>query len=393
MASGKKVIVRSAGGKAAATGSVVQILPDWCLITDAAARRSVDLFDETATVWDKNKVVVILDHDTPSGSEAVSVIQRKLINFAKAQDTIFHQGEGVGYQLLLDHYVQPAQTVLGCGDHMAVFGAVGALGVKVEPEELAEAMKHGVFSLQAPETVTIALTGEMRPGVQAKDVILSIIREQGTKRLAGKMVEFAGPAVQGLTLNDRITICNLAGKMNVFSAVFDLETAETTDAVAVQFGYDLGQVTPQIALPGGFENIVAVGDLERIRVNEVFVGGCSGGRIEDLRVAAGIVRGGKVAKGVRMIVAPITSEVYVQALQEGLITDLIDAGAVVMNQGCSVCWGKSQGIVDTEEVLLSSGSYNYAGCAGAATAKVYVVSAATAATSAMTGFISSLNVG
>jgi len=389
MALGEKIMARSTGEKTVVVGSRLEIQIDWCLVNDASAHRSIDFFEETTTVFDKNKVVVVLDHDTPSGSEAVSVIQRKLINFAKAQDTIFLQGEGVGYQLMLDKYVQSGQIVVGCGEHIAVFGAIGALGFTVEPEKLAAAMKCGVVSMLVPETVQIELTGELRAGVYAKDAILTIIRDQGTKQLAGKLIEFVGPAIKTLTLNDRITICNLAGKMNAFSSIFNLEEPEKQVSCASQLKYDLGKLRSQIAMPDNFESIVDVDLLKNVKVNEVFVGGCSGGRIEDLRIAAGIIKGKKVAKGVRMMVAPITSEIYVQALREGLITDFIDAGAVVMNQGCSVCWGKSQGIIDTDEVLVSAGSYNCKGCAGAATAKIYVASAATAAASAISGFINS----
>ncbi len=362
---------------------------DFCIVNDAAAHSGVDCMGG-ATLFDNKRVVVVLDHDTPSGSVEVSAIQRKLINFAKQHDTVFYNGEGIGYQLLLDNHVKPGQVVVGCGEHMAVFGAVGAVGLKVSPEALAKAMQTGTVPFAAPEAVNIELVGEMKAGVQAKDVILTVLRMMGTTKLAGKIIEFSGDAFQTLTLNDRITLCNLAGRTGAMTAIVNLD-ASNPDDYAAHYRLDLNDVSVCVAKPDNFEDIVEVGQLLSIPVNEVFIGGCSAGRIEDLRVAADIVRGKKTARGVRMMIAPATSAVYVQALQEGLITDFIDAGAIVMNQGCSVCWGKSQGIIDTDEVLVSAGSHNCKGCAGADTAKIYLSSAATAAASAVTGVITAPN--
>ncbi len=387
MESGKQVLAKAAGTQSVQSGDSMKIKVDWCLVNDASAHHSIDLLGDQAEIFDRSKVAVVLDHDTPSGSEAVSVIQRKLINFARKHDIVFHQGEGVGYQLMLDHYVRSGQIVAGCGEHTAVFGAVGAIGIQVTPEKLAEVLKTGVLDFPMPETLKIALTGVLPSGVLSKDIILSILRKVGADSLTGKLIEFTGSALQALTLNDRITICNLAGRTGAVAAIMDL-TAVASEAVeAAAYQFDLAEVQPMIVQPDNFNVILPVGQNKPEKVNEVFIGGCSGGRIEDLRIAAAIVRNRKVASGVRLMVAPVTAGVYVQALQEGLITDFIDAGAVVMNQGCSVCWGKSQGILDTEEVLVSAGSYNCKGWAGSPAAKIYITSSATAATSALTGVI------
>lgn len=387
MEPGKQVLAKAAEKQAVQTRDSLTIKVDWCLINDASAHRSIDMLGEQEEIWDRSKVAVFLDHDTPSGSEAVSVIQRKLINFARKQDTVFHQGEGVGYQLMLDHYVRTGQIVAGCGEHTAVFGAVGALGIKVTPEKLAEVLKTGVLDLPVPATVRIALTGMLPSGVLSKDIILSVLHHVGADSLTGRLIEFTGPALLALTLNDRITICNLAGRTGAVAAIMDLMSVAAGAVEAADYQFDLAEMQPMIAQPDNFNVILPVGQNKPEKVNEVFIGGCSGGRIEDLRVAAGIVRNKKVAPGVRLMVAPITAGVYVQALQEGLITDFIDAGALVMNQGCSVCWGKSQGILDTDEVLLSAGSYNCKGWAGSPAAKIFIASAATAATSALAGVI------
>ena len=360
---------------------------DFCLVNDAQSHHSIDFLTEEDRLFDPEKVAVIIDHDTPSGSEKVSAIQRKLIRFAQKHRAIFHQGEGVGYQLLLDRYVKTGQIVVGCGEHVGVFGAVGAIGLKVSPEELAEVLKTGFVSLPISQWVEIRLSGQLSPAVTAKDLALAIISKLVSKTIAGKMIRFTGDGLVTLSLSERITLCNLAGKTAARTCVIADEPVQGSQSASVFHSFDLAAIRPMVAGPDSFETIVEVINAGSVPVNEVFVGGCSSGRIEDLRLAAGIIRVKKVARRVRLMIAPVTSQAYVQALQEGLIEDFIDAGAIVMNQGCSVCWGKSQGVLDAEEVLLSAGSYNYKGCAGSSEAKVYVVSAATAVASAIQGVL------
>ncbi|MDF2501235.1 MAG: 3-isopropylmalate dehydratase, large subunit [Anaerosporomusa subterranea] len=364
---------------------------DYCIVNDAVSHSSVDYMSK-AQVFNNKHVAVVLDHDTPSGSVEVSAIQRKLINFAKQHDTLFYNGEGIGYQLLLDNHVKAGQVVVGCGNHMAVFGAVGAVGLQVSPETLAKVMQTGTVEFTIPDVVNIKLSGKLQAGVLAKDVVLTVLRTWRADKLSGKIIEFSGDAFRLLSMNDRITLCNLTTRTGAATAIVN---PDETNAIGYSAYYqlDLGTVSVCVAKPDNFEDIVDVEQLQTISVKEVFIGGCSAGRIEDLRIAAGIIRGKKTARGVRMMIAPATSGVYVQALREGLITDFINAGAIVMNQGCSVCWGKSQGIIDTNEVLVSAGSYHCKGCAGADTAKVYLASAATAATSAVTGVITAPKIG
>lgn len=388
MVIGKNVLARAAKAIKVKSKDVIQVAVDYCIVNDAVSNLSIDHLRDEDSIYDKNKVAVIIDHDTPSGSEAASIIQRKLINFAKKYDTVYHQGEGVGYQLMLDHYVKDGQIIVGCGEHISVFGAVGAIGLKVSPGKLAEVIKNGILEMQVPEFIKIEFSGKIPLGVYAKDIILHVIKDIGTKKIAGKVLEFTGDALQSFTLNDKITICNLAGKTNAISAVVNLSEASKNDDYEATYQYNLGLVKPSIATPDNYDNILEVNQVGPVTVNEVFIGGCSGGRIEDLRLAAKIVKGRKVAKGIRLMVAPITSSVYVQALREGLITEFINSGAIIMNQGCSVCWGKSQGIIDENEVLLSAGSFNCMGCTGAKNAKIYISSAATAAASSITGVIS-----
>lgn len=203
----------------------------------------------------------------------------------------------------------------------------------------------------------------------------------------GKIIEFCGSSLKYLSLEEKTTLCNLAAETGAISALMN-DDESNDDEYSHIFKCQLSSVLPMAVLPDSYNKIAAVDELPEIKVNEAFIGGCAGGSIEDLRAAADIVRGKSVSKGVRLMIAPKTSQVYIKALDEGLIADFINAGAIVMNQGCSVCYGKSQGIVDDGEVLVSAGSYNLKGCAGSGYAKIYVVSAKTAAASAISGKIS-----
>ena len=383
----KRILMEATDLKDIKAGEKIKLNIDYCLINDAVSNDAIDHLNNEDKVFDKNRVVVVIDHDTPSGSEGAAKVQKKLIHFARNQDTHFHHGEGVSYQILIDQYVKQGNIVVGSGRHTAVYGAIGALGFSITPEELADVLKSGKLEIEVPEAVKVQLTGKLNRGVYAKDIVLNLIKEIGENALAGKFIEFVGDAFENLTLSDRITICNLAGRTGAVSVVVNSEESPNGKGYGAEYEYDLGTIESLTAKPDSFKEIVNTSSLENIAVNEVFIGGCSGGRIEDLRITASILKDKKVAYKVRLIIAPITQEVFVQASNEGLITTFIDAGALVMNQGCSVCWGKSQGIIDTEEVLVSAGSCNEKGNAGAETSKIYVTTVAVAATSAVTGCI------
>ena len=387
MALTKKILTKSSSLNDIKPGEKIVLNVDYCLINDAVSNVAVDYIKDEDKLFDSKKVVVVIDHDTPSGSEDAAKVQKKLIAFAKKHDTHFHHGEGVPYQILIDKYVKLGNIVVGCGRHTAVYGAVGAIGFSRAPEQILEVLKSGKLEIEMPEIVKVELTGQLSNGVYAKDIILNIIKEIGENALQNKIIEFTGDAFKNLTLNDKITICNLAGRTGAVSAVVSTEEVSDDDKYCGALKYDLSKMKSMTVNPDSFGEIVDTSSIENIAVNEVFIGGCSGGRIEDLRIAANILKGKHVAYKVRLIIAPITQDVFVQASNEGLISTFIDSGALVMNQGCSVCWGKSQGIIDTDEVLVSSGSCNGKGNAGAETAKIYVTSTAVAATSAITGCI------
>ncbi len=360
-------------------GDVCQLAVDYCIITDREHTELITAVQELA-LQDKNKVLVTIDHDTPNSTIEVGANQRQLINWAVKEGLSMEKCRGVGYLRYIEHYAQPGQLVVGTGTHVAGLGAAGVLGLTVTDAALLDVLKTGTLTVTVPQVLTVAIEGALAESVMTQDAALLLVQALEKAGVRGKLV-LLQDSDSTLSLDQRYDLCHLMQAAGVLSAAF-MDTAATADVV-----FSLDDVRPVTALPGALENVRALADMQGIKVNEVFLGGCRGGKLEDLRAAADVLRGQKVAYRVRLLVAPATSDIYIQALREGLIDVFLDCGAVVMNQGCSACWGKAQGTLDKGEVMVSTGSYNYAGCCGDKEASVYLVSPVSAAKAAVTGVL------
>jgi 3-isopropylmalate/(R)-2-methylmalate dehydratase large subunit len=356
---------------------------DWFLIDDAISNTSVDRFIDGGVLCDKDKVIVAIDHDTPSGSEKAAIVQKKLINFAKDNSLSLYNGRGVGSVLLYEKHVKEGDVILSCEDDITVLGALGALGVKVSQDKFTEALETGVINLEGIEIKKIRLTGKLSGNAHSKDIILEIIKRYGTERFKNKIIELSGEALETLTQEDLMTICSLGKKTGAYSILINSQD----DGDDIEHTLNLGEIKPLVVMPDSYDKIALAEELEKKEVNEVFLGGTAGGKIEDLRLAAKMLDGKKIAYKLRMIVAPVTSQTYIQALREGLIDIFLDAGCLVMNQGYSTDYGKSQGIVDTTEVLVSAGINNCKGNAGSKDASIYIVSPYLALVTAINGYL------
>ena len=336
---------------------------------------------EATTPCEGRHTLVCIDHDTPNSTIAVGAKQRRLIDWAVRNGLALEKCRGVGYLRMLESYVSKDQIIVGTGKHMAGVGAIGALGISVAEEKVKQAVADGFLDICVPEIFSIAITGSPASDVSSQDAALILMSQLNKKDIQGKLIVFSEQGGPFLTMSQRYDFCHMTQQFGTYSAVF------TPCETAPSMTFDLGKVMPAVIQPGAVDKISPLDDVASVAVNEVFVGGCRGGKLEDLRAAAAVVRGKKIAYRVRMIVAPATSEIYIQALKEGLIDTFLDFGALVMNQGCSVCWGKAQGILDDGETLVSTGSYNYPGCSGSEKANVYIASPAIAAACAVTGLL------
>lgn len=334
---------------------------------------------------DLSKVVVSIDHDTPSSTSEASERQKKIIEFSKRNKIQINNGRGIGIQLLIENKLKSGDVVLGCGCDVFAAGSKGALGIKVNPDELIHAIAENHIEIDVPEIIYVELTGRLSSCVCSKDLILTIIKDLNSMDVKGKVVEFYGDGLSNMSEDDFMTMCTLVGKTNAFSALINLNCSDAENSLK----YDLSTIKSMSVLPDDYKNIVPMESLEyTLSVNQVFLGGNSGGNISALRDAANILKNKKIAKGLRMIVAPATFKVYVQMLKEGLFHIFLDAGCIIMNQGYSADFAKAPGVLDEHEICVSAGDNNHKELMGGKDSKIYVVSPSTAAKTALSGYLS-----
>ncbi|MBQ2641119.1 MAG: 3-isopropylmalate dehydratase large subunit, partial [Lachnospiraceae bacterium] len=325
--------------------------------------------------------------------------------FARENGIAFYEGEGVCHQVMMEKYVVPGQLIFGADSHTCAYGALGAFGTGVGCTDYLYGMVTGTSWVLVPQTIRFNLHGALQAPATARDLILTIIGRIGANGANYHAMEFGGDGLATLTMSDRIAICNLcveAGAKTALmecdavteaylkevgrepKAVFSSDEDAVYDAV---YDIDLSEIVPVAAKPHFVDNIAPASEVEDVTINEAFLGSCNNGRIEDLRVGADIIRGRHVAEKVRFLVVPASREVYLQAMKEGLLDIFMEAGAIVMNPTCSVCWGSCQGVIGEGEVLISTGTRNFKGRAGDKNSFVYLGSAATVTASAIAGKI------
>ncbi len=317
----------------------------------------------------------------------------------------FWEGKGVCHQIMMEHYVCPGELIFGADSHTCTYGALGAFGTGVGCTDLLYGMVTGTSWVLVPETVKFNLIGKLPDGVYPRDLMLTIIGEIGASGVSYQVMEFCGDGAKTLSVNDRMVLCNLAVEAGAKTAIFEADEIALSwlkergrkpkavcksdkDAQYIkEYTSDLSKIQPVVAKPDFVDDVVLAGEVCGVRIDEAFLGSCNNGRIDDLRVGAEILKGHKVSEHVRFLVVPASQEVYLQALDEGLIDIFMKSGAIVMNSNCSVCWGSCQGVIGENEVLISTGTRNFKGRAGHPSSKVYLGSAATVTASAVKGEI------
>lgn len=345
---------------------------DWWVLTDALPHTCLALLDALIPAQPR-KIKVYIDHDTPCGYVPSAEVQRALIRFSEKWGCDLKNGEGIACQDMLDAYVKEGQMIVCFSDFPTVYGAANAMAVSVSPEDWFQSAKLG--QIRVPKLAEFGIQLNLTAG-NVKNLALGILSKHGAS-LRGKRVVFFGAAVGQLADHQKRTLATMMslGQAKAVSFRSKFDGADTASASPVDREMVVG--------PAGIQTTSV--NKETISVHEVFIGGCTGGFLEDLREAAEILRGKKIAHKLRLMVAPVTSQVFCQAADEGLLDIFMDAGAIVMNQGCSVCWGSSQGIIDKEEVLLTTGPRRILHCYEEEVGTVYTCSVAVAAESAISG--------
>ena len=408
MTMAEKIIACAAGVDAVQAGDIQTVTLDRLMSNDGTTHLTIDMYNNDLKhphIRDVEKLVWIVDHNMPCDSPKTAGTHKKMRDFAREHGITFYEGEGVCHQVMLEKHVRPGELIFGADSHTCAYGALGAFGTGVGCTDYLYAMVTGTSWLLVPETIRFNLTGKLPEGVYARDLILTIIGRIGANGANYMAMEFAGEGLHGLTMSDRISVCNLCVEAGAKTALMEVDDVAmdylkahgrepkacfTSDAgarFAAVYDIDLSEIRPIVAKPHFVDNVVPASECLGVKIDEAFLGSCNNGRIEDLRVGAASIQGRKVAPEVRFLVVPASREVYQQAMAEGLLDTFMEAGAIVMNPNCSVCWGSCQGVIGEGETLISTGTRNFKGRAGHRDSFVYLASSATVTASAIRGEI------
>ena len=404
----EKIIARAAKVDEVKPGEIHSVNLDWLMSNDGTTHLTIDMYRNKLKhphIADPGKVVFIVDHNIPAENPKTAAVHKKMREFARENNIKMYEGKGVCHQIMFEDFVEPGQLIFGADSHTCSYGALGAFGTGVGCTDFLYGMVTGGSWVMVPETLRFNLHGKLREGVYPRDLILTIIGDIGANGANYKCMEFAGDGAHNLSVNDRFVLCNLAVEAGAKTGIVEPDEkvkgyvesrgrkaenmfVSDPDAKFLKvYEYDLDKIEPVVARPDFVDDVIPLRELGDVKIDEAFLGSCNNGRIDELRVAAKILKGKKVHPDVRFIVAPASNEVYLQALREGIIDVLLESGAMVMNCNCSVCWGSCQGVIGENEVLVSTGTRNFKGRAGHKTSKVYLASAATVTASAIAGKI------
>ncbi|WMW23426.1 3-isopropylmalate dehydratase large subunit [Methanolobus mangrovi] len=402
----EKIFSRASGKKAKANDFVMADI-DFAMAHDGTSVLAVRAFREMEEerVWNPEKIVIPFDHLTPANTDTTAALQHDIRGWIKDQGikNFYDIGEGICHQLLPENgFALPGKLVVGADSHSCTYGAFGAFGTGVGATDMAEIFASGKLWFKVPESIKITAEGKFNKGIYAKDLTLKIIGTLGIAGATYKAAEFYGSTIESLSISGRMTLCNMAIEMGAKTgivppdsttfdflkdiAVEDYEPvyADEDAAYSKEYDFDTNELEPQIAIPHQVDNVSDISDIKPTKLDQAFIGTCTNGRLEDLEVAASILKGEKVA--IRTIVVPASRNVLIEAIRKGTIETLLEAGVTIGSPGCGPCLGGHMGVIGKGEVCISTANRNFKGRMGTG-GYIYLASPATAAASALTGEI------
>ncbi len=397
----EKILSAHSGGRAVRPGELVWARVDRASIDDVQWPIFKEAFAALGgTIFDREAAITIADHYLPPSTvdQAETVAELRAFSLAHHLPHGFFE-EGVKHQVFIEAgLVGPGDLIIATDSHTPTAGAVGAMGIAVGPTEVAAAFVFGEVWLRVPPTVRILLTGALPRMVFAKDVALHLLRQEGTRFGTYRVLEFAGPAVERMSLAERLTVCNMGTEMGAKATMLAPGEGTSPKGAAPvlsdpdasferEIRVDIGTLEPLVAAPHDPSNVSPVSRFRDVKVDQAFVGSCANATFEDLAIAARFLEGRHVAPGVQMIVTPSSVGAYRRALAEGLIDTFMRAGAVVTNPGCGSCAGVHCGLLGPRQVRISSQNRNFIGRSGHPSSSIYLASPAVVAASAITGRI------
>ena len=405
----EKLLAFKAGRDLVQPGQILEVSPDVAMSHDNAGLvirqfRQIGL----KKVWDPSKIVIPLDHRVPAESTKTANAHKSIREFVREQGiaSFYDVREGVCHQVVVEKgHILPGMLALGTDSHTTSYGCVGAFGTGIGATEMAAVWATGKIWLRVPESIKVQVSGSFPEMVFPKDFILYLVGRLGAEGANYCSVEFHGPAIADIEIPGRFTICNLSMEMGAKNAVVPVDSvtnqfldglpagrgkAFLPDHDATYVGEEVCNISglvPQVACPHGVDNVKPVEEVEGTRIDQAVLGSCTNGRIEDLKEAASLIAGKRIHPGVRMLVVPASRSVLLEGIRTGVITTLVEAGAVLVNPGCGPCLGAHEGILADGEVCIASTNRNFKGRMGSPTSEVYLASPATVAASAIAGKI------
>jgi homoaconitate hydratase family protein len=406
----QKILAKKAGLKKVEVGQYVSVEPD-LVVSNSNSGSIIKIFEEMGgkKVWDPTKIMIVLDHRIPSESAEVSRENAGIRDFARRRKikNFYDVGEGICNQVALENaHVLPGNLVLGSHHQATIYGCIGAASAKISLLETAALWNMGRVWMRVPGSVKIVLEGKLGRGVYAKDIILKLIRDFIKQNVDYKALEFYGSTVAALSISERFTLASFAELTTAKTAIVPFDdvtmrymkkitksrfTPFMADHEAVYdnvFETNVNYLTPQVSVSGNSGNSVPVEEMAGKKIDLVILGSCSNGRVDDMEVAAGILRGRRINRDLRMIVIPGSRRIMIEAIDKGLIKTFIESGCVIVNPGCGSCLSSRHGVFVPGEKTMTTACSGYFEINGGDDTEVYIASPATAAATALEGCIS-----
>jgi len=396
-------------GREVSAGDIITANVDFIMIPDAQGPWVIEVFEKlkNQSVFENERIAFIIDHYVPCPNAKVAAHHDMMREFCKKHSIkLYESGEGICHRLMFEKgHIYPGGFFIGADSHSCSYGAASGLGTGVGATDAAVAMHYGKLWFKAPPSIKVVLEGELKPYVTAKDAVLYIIGQLKADGALYKTLEFCGPGVSSLDMEDRFTICNMAVECGAKFGIMPFD--EVTEAWCLERGIDisdavhadknaiyekemvidLATIDCGVALPHNPDNYATLKSVEGTKVDMVLIGTCSGGSLKDLACAAKILRGQKPRADVRFLVVPGSKEVYKEAIKEGYISTFLDHGALILPPGCGPCCGSSPGVPGDKEVVLSTANRNFLGRMGNTASEIYLASTHACAAALLTGKI------
>jgi len=413
-----KILAKASGKQYVKSGDIVTANIDVCFAHDPVIEQVRKLFYEeygnNAKVWDPQKVVLFQDHLVPAKdleSRNLGIIMDK---FAKEQNIqkYYPYGENYGVchtVMCEDGHIKSGEIIIGTDSHSVTYGAFNAFGSGVGVIDMLNILKLGELWFKVPQIIGVKISGKLREGVSAKDIILKILQDIKMDGASYKTLEFFGETIESMSAEERITLCNMGVELGAKNAIMPYSSQmdsylkrlgvsrETLNPIETDsdfeydklLQYDASEIEPMVAYPHSPDNVYTLCETapKKIPLNQIYVGSCTGGKMEDIKMVHSIIKGKKIKSGVRMIVVPASMKIYKELVATGIASDLLDFGAVIESPGCKACYGAHGGILGDKEICVSTTNRNFRGRMGNPNSEVYLTSPYTAAHSAILGYI------